>query len=109
VDKIINRLCLCIIVAIGLTLPAFGQSTLNEQLVGTWTLVSCSGADGSERPYCVGTNGIDILDASRQYAKITAARGRSKFRDAVTRPLDAFSPEEYKAAAMGLVANFGTW
>ncbi len=97
--------CLGIIVAIGLTLPASGQSTLKDQLVGAWALVSCDTG-----PWCANTNGIQIFDASGHYATIAAPRGRPKFT--VTKPnqpRDAYSAEDYKAAAVGLFANFGTW
>jgi Lipocalin-like domain len=90
-----------------LTLPAFGQgASLKEQLIGAWSLVSCNGTDG---PSCVGDpNGIHILDASGHYVMVIAARGRPKLTD-LTQPRLALSAEEYKAAAVGLVANFGTW
>jgi hypothetical protein len=44
--------------------------------------------------------------ASGRYATMIAARGRPKFSTG-NRP--AAPAEEYKAAAKGLVANFGTW
>jgi hypothetical protein len=86
-------------------MPASAQS-LKEQLVGTWTLTSCS---GDTFPFtaalCRNPNGIHILDASGHYATIHAARGRPKLTD-ITRP---GSPEEYKAVAVDFRANFGTW
>jgi Lipocalin-like domain len=112
VEEIMKRLCLGIIVAIGLTLPAFGQQgALKEQLVGVWTLVSCEGTfdDGTKLPWCISsTSSTMILDASGRYATIIAVRGRPKFTDA-NRPRSALSAEEFKAAAVGFVANFGTW
>ena len=79
------------------------QKSLREQLVGTWTLVSC------DAPYCVDSNpsGILIFDGSGRYAQVFASRGRPKFSTTGNRR--AVPAEEYKAAAMGLVANFGTW
>jgi hypothetical protein len=86
------------------------QRSLKEQLIGAWTLVSCEVTrDGAKQPYCADSNpnGILIFDASGRYATMTAARGRPKFTGGGNR--SAASAEEYKAAAMGLVANFGTW
>jgi len=101
------------VTAIGLSLLSSNalaqQKSLKEQLVGTWTLVSCDVTrDGTKQPQCADSNpnGILIFDASGRYATMTAARGRPKFSSG-NRP--ALAAEEYKAAAMGLVANFGTW
>jgi hypothetical protein len=103
-----KQFCLGIIVAIGLTLPAFGQASLKEQLVGAWALVSCEGL-----PWCVNPNGIQIFDASGHYATILAPRGRPKFNTPGATNLaevrSQATPEQYKAAAMGLFVNFGTW
>jgi hypothetical protein len=50
------------------------------------------------------------LDPSGHYAIVIAARGRPKFNDPTfTRSRSDFSAEEYKAATIGLVTNFGTW
>jgi hypothetical protein len=105
VEEIMKRLCLGLIVAIGLTVPAFGQASLKEQLVGTWTLVSCSSPDN---PICAGNNGMAMHAANGRYISMVAGRGRPK----VTNPgqgRNAPSPEEYKAIASGLFAQFGTW
>jgi len=99
-----KRFCLGIIIAIGLTLPAFGQGTLKEQLVGAWALVSCD----TRVPWCTNPNGIHILDASGHYATINASRGRPKFSEPA-KPREAYSAEEYKAAAVALQTQFGTW
>jgi hypothetical protein len=84
------------------------QKTLKEQLVGTWTLVSCdnTSANGARQPYCVNPSGILILDASGRYAIVIAARGRPKFSTGNRLETPA---AEFKATAMGLAANFGTW
>ncbi len=103
-----KRLGLGIVVAISLTLPAFAQASLKDQLVGAWALVSCDGFNGVKLSWCASPNGIHILDASGRYATVVAERGRPKFTDAA-RPRFALSAEEYKATAMGLVAQFGTW
>ncbi len=103
-----KQFCLGVVVAIGMTLPAFGQGALKKQLIGAWSLVSCTGVDDSS---CAGDpNGIHILDTSGHYAIVIAARGRPKFNDPTfTRSRSDFSAEEYKAATIGLVTNFGTW
>jgi hypothetical protein len=84
-------------------------ASLKDQLVGTWTLVSCA---NPSLAFCAGNNGIHMLDASGHYTWIIAARGRPK----VTAPnaagganRDAFTPEQYKSIAAGLFAQFGTW
>jgi len=86
------------------------QKSLKEQLVGAWALVSCNStsANGVKQPYCAdpNPNGILILDASGRYAQVIAARGRPKFS---TPNRSEAKAEEFKAAALGLVANFGTW
>jgi hypothetical protein len=86
------------------------QKSLKEQLVGTWMLASCNStsANGAKQPYCAdpNPNGILILDASGRYASVIAARGRPKF---TTPNRSEAKAEEFKAAALGLVANFGTW
>ena len=87
--------------------PTFvGQSSLREQLVGAWAHVSCT---IQAFPWCLGPHdGIAILDASGHYAIVNTARGRPKFSEPARRR-DAYSAEEYKAATMGLQAQFGTW
>jgi hypothetical protein len=102
VEVTMKQFCLGIIVAIGLTLPAFGQASLKEQLVGTWTLVSCSG------PWCAGNNGTAIYESNGRYAVIIAARGRPKANSSPANR-EAVPAEEYKAVAAGFFANFGTW
>jgi Lipocalin-like domain len=84
------------------------QKSLREQLVGAWELVSCdrTTANAVKQPYCANPTGILILDASGRYAHIIAAGGRPKLTavNRVDTPAD-----QYKAAAQGFVANFGTW
>jgi hypothetical protein len=84
------------------------QKTLKEQLVGAWAVVSCdsTSANGAKQPYCANPNGILILDASGRYAQVLAMRGRAKLPSGNRAEIPA---EQFKAAAMGLVANFGTW
>jgi hypothetical protein len=82
------------------------QGTLKQQLIGTWTLVSCD----INQPFCVNPSGSLSLDASGRYTQVLAARGRPK---ATINPLTTLradvKPEEYKAMAQGIVAQFGTW
>jgi hypothetical protein len=84
------------------------QKSLKEQLAGAWTIVSCdsTSANGAKQPYCANPNGILILDASGRYAQVIAARGRTKLASGNRSEVPA---EQFKAAALGLVANFGTW
>jgi hypothetical protein len=102
------------IAALGLALLpssiAAQQGTLKQQLVGTWTLVSCeTTVNDIKQPTCVNPNGILILDANGRYALVQAARGRPK--PATTGPQNRLdvTPEYYKAIAQGVGANFGTW
>jgi hypothetical protein len=104
------------VIAMGLSLLSSNalaqQKSLKEQLVGAWTLVLCDVTrNGAQQPYCAdpNPNGILILDASGRYAAVLAARGRPKFNATPTSHRSEARAEEYKAAAMGLVANFGTW
>jgi hypothetical protein len=102
--------------ALGLALLPSGidaqQRSLKDQLVGAWTLVSCEvPADVIRQPFCVNPKGTLIFDASGQYTQVIAARGRP---NATPGPNGLFNradvkPEEYKAIAQGVVANFGTW
>jgi len=83
------------------------QKSLKEQLVGTWLLVSCDlkAADGTTAPQCVNpTSGSMSLDASGRSTEVTTPRGRPKFTAGRNSPAD-----EFKAAARGMFANFGTW
>jgi hypothetical protein len=84
------------------------QKSLKEQLVGAWTLVSCesTSANGAKQPYCTNPNGLLILDASGRYTQVIAARGRPKLSTGNRAEVPA---EQFKAAAVGMVANFGTW
>jgi hypothetical protein len=83
------------------------QTSLKEQLVGAWTLVSCdrTTASSAKQPYCVNPNGILLLDVSGRYAHMIAARDRPKLT-VVNREAPA---EQFKAVAQGFVANFGIW
>jgi hypothetical protein len=84
------------------------QKSLKDQLAGVWTLVSCDSTfpNGTKQPYCGNSNGLLVLDAGGRYAMMTAKRDRPKFT--TLNRLEA-PAEEFKAAAEGLVAQFGTW
>ena len=84
------------------------QRSLKDQLVGTWMVVSCdsTSANGAKQPFCVNPNGILIFDASGRYATVTAARGRPKL---VSGNRSEVPADQFKAAAIGFAANFGTW
>jgi len=82
--------------------------SLKEQLVGTWTLVSCDATLGNAKPaYCINPTGILMLDADGRYAMVIAARGRPS---GIRASSVAQAPAELvKEVARGLLANFGTW
>ena len=85
------------------------QKSLNQQLSGTWILVSINqtAKDGT-KPQLFGPNpkGVQILDASGQYAQIIVRPDRPKFK--VNNRLEG-TPEENKVAVHGTTATFGTW
>ena len=91
----------------GAARPPCAQS-LREQLVGTWTLVSCDEILGNAKsPYCVNPSGILMLDAGGRYALLIAAHGRPA---GVRSASAAQAPAEViRAVTQGLLANFGTW
>jgi Lipocalin-like domain len=80
------------------------QGALKQQLVGTWTLVSCD----IKQPFCVNPSGSLSLDASGRYTWVLAARGRPKATTTAATRAD-ITPDYYKAIAQGMVAQFGTW
>jgi hypothetical protein len=81
------------------------QGTLKQQLVGTWTLVSCD----PRQPICINPSGSYSLDASGRYTLVLAARGRPKGTTTPATPRADVTPEYYKAIAQGVAAQFGTW
>jgi Lipocalin-like domain len=95
--------------ALGLALLPDGavaqQGTLKQQLVGTWTLVSCD----VKQPFCINPSGSLSLDASGRYTQVFAARGRPKATTAAATPRADITSDYYKAIAQGMVAQFGTW
>ncbi len=84
------------------------QKSLKDQLVGIWTLTSTdiTTPNGSKQEvYGTNPKGILILDAGGRYVMLSAKRDRPKFTHG---RLEA-TGEEFKAAAQGLLAQFGTW
>jgi hypothetical protein len=85
------------------------QTSLREQLVGAWTLVSIISTDKqglkSERR---GPNpkGLLIFDASGRYSILTARSDIANFK---INNVDQGTPEENKAVLTGMIANIGTW
>ena len=85
------------------------QTSLREQLVGAWTLVSIISTDKqgvkSERR---GPNpkGLLIFDASGRYSILTARSDMANFK---INNVDQGTPEENKAVLTGMIANIGTW
>jgi len=83
------------------------QTTLKEQLVGTWTLVSTedTAANGTKRePWGANPKGIHIFDAGGIYAVVGGNSNRSKFKTA-SQPMT----EELATAIRDYYSNFGTW
>jgi hypothetical protein len=80
------------------------QRVTRDQLVGTWTLISCTDAT---RAVCVNPNGRTIFESNGQFMLITAVRGRPKCSGACGRA--QLSGDQYKAIAQDFGANFGSW
>jgi hypothetical protein len=102
------------ITAVGLALLPISilaqQGTLRQQLVGTSMLVSCEDpANATRQPFCANPSGSFSLDANGRYTLVVAGRGRPKVASGSGATRAAVKPEEYKAVAEGVVAQFGTW
>jgi hypothetical protein len=109
-----NILNISTLTALGLALlpssTVAQQGTLKQQLVGTWTLVSCEvPANGIRQPFCVDPSGSLSIDASGRYIQVVAARGRPKATATGAQNRADVTPEYYKAIAQGVIAQFGTW
>ena len=85
------------------------QTTLKEQLVGTYTLVSVASTtrDGAKVDL-FGTNpkGLIIFDARGRYTQVIVRSDRPKFK--ANNRLEG-TPEENRAALAGGIGQFGTW
>lgn len=85
------------------------QTSVREQLVGAWTLISIISTDKqgvkSERR---GPNpkGLLIFDASGRYSILTARSDIANFK---INNVDQGTSEENKAVLTGMIANIGTW
>ena len=90
------------------TIAVSQKKSLKEQIPGTWTVVSCDStlANGTKQPFCVNSNGVLMLDAGGRYVWMMAKRDRPKFT--ISNRFEA-PADEFKAAAQGLLAQYGTW
>ena len=97
---------------LGVALPsggAFAQSTLQDQIVGTWTYVSVDlvRTDGVREPlFGPNPQGQAIFDSNGRYILMTARAGQAKF--ASTNRMEG-TPEENKAVVQGSIAHFGRY
>jgi hypothetical protein len=82
------------------------QQTLRQQLVGTWSLVSCDKAD---MLVCAKPNGSISYDANGHYMQMLVPKDRAKgtATPGITRA--TLPAERYKEVAEGVVSNFGTF
>ena len=83
------------------------QKVTKDQLVGNWTFVTCTRADGSIPAGCVNRDGRMMLDATGQYMSASGPRGRSKCTGACG--AQQMSADQYKSATLGFFSNFGNW
>jgi hypothetical protein len=83
------------------------QRVTGDQLVGMWTLVTCTDANGGTRAICANTRGRMMLDATGQYMTLGGPPGRPKCSGACGRA--QLSGDQYKAIAQNFVANSGSW
>ncbi|HLH99036.1 MAG TPA: lipocalin-like domain-containing protein [Xanthobacteraceae bacterium] len=85
------------------------QASLKQQLVGTWTLVSIIATDkAGNKSDRRGPNpkGLFILEPNGYYSLLTA---RAQIPNFAIDNVNQGTPEEYKAAMMGMIANMGKW
>jgi hypothetical protein len=115
-NHIMNRrhtFSLSVITALGLAMLAGSagaqQKSLQQQLVGTWNLVSVDQTDSQGKKHQLfGPNpkGSQVLDASGQYVQIIWRSDVPKFK--ANSRLNG-TAEENAATVHGTTANFGTW
>ena len=82
------------------------EKTLKQQIQRAWNLVSCD----AKQPYCVNPTGSLSLNGNGRYTLVIAAKNRPT--PALSVPGthgENVTPEDFKAMARGVVANFGTW
>jgi len=85
------------------------QTSLKDQIVGTWTLVLVDNVlpDGSRvQLYGPDPHGILIFDAAGRYALEIFRSGRPRFAGG---DKSKGTPEEYQAAVAGSNSHFGTY
>jgi hypothetical protein len=103
----------CAIAAFGsfmTTFDALGQKqSLNDQLVGTWTLLSWEQkkSDGTKiERYGAAPKGIAVFDAGGRYVITVMRPDRAKY---ASNALWQGTPEENKETADGTITYFGTY
>jgi hypothetical protein len=77
--------------------------TLKQKLVGNWTLVSCDNTGGVK--FCSDIRGSQSFGGNGRYILMITKKDRPK----VDGGREKATPEQYKAVAQDVVANFGTW
>jgi Lipocalin-like domain len=85
------------------------QSSLQQQLVGTWTLVSITATDkagGKSERRGPNPKGLLIFEGDGHFSLLTS---RSDIPNFKIDNVNEGSAEEYKAVMTGMIANVGTW
>ena len=93
--------------ATGFITPAFTQTTIPKELVGTWTIVSSTLEKDGQKTDLFGSNpqGRRIIDADGHVFYIATRGDLPKF---ASNNRAAGTPEENKAVVQGSIAYFGT-
>jgi lipocalin-like protein len=93
--------------ATGFITPAFTQTTIPKELVGTWTIVSITQEQDGKKIDLFGPNpqGRRIIDADGHVFYIVTRGDLPKF---ASNNRAAGTPEENKAVVQGSIAFFGT-
>ena len=94
-------------VATGFITPAFTQTTIPKELVGTWTIVSITQEKDGKTTDLFGPNpqGRRIIDADGHVFFMVTSGDLPKF---ASNNRAAGTPEENKAVVQGSIAYFGT-
>jgi hypothetical protein len=113
---LMNRFCLLLIVPIAMTglVPASDDSAIaqqvtpNEQVVGTWTLVSAVIERNGQKIEPFGSNplGYMVLTGDGHFSVNFVRADRPLF---ASNNRDTGTPEEYKAAIQGNISAFGRY
>ena len=93
--------------ATGFITPAFTQTTIPKELVGTWTMVSITQEQDGKQTDLFGPNpqGRRIIDADGHVFYIATRGDLPKF---ASNNRAAGTPEENKAVVQGSISYFGT-